>query len=417
MNFVAIVGAGLGGCALAIALAKERIPVTIYESRLKDTEVIHSGVVLSPNGLRVLSQLGLYERIRDRCYVSNYRTFKNDRDETVKKVISADKSIHGFCNHRIWRSILLDEMKSVLAEYCVNVQYGSKFEGIMEDNERGVTFLINGERKHAALLIGSDGIYSTVRQHIDPDVEPYYTGVTAVLAHIKRNSVAWPYEDYERNATIQGKPNAIFFIPEDPEAEVIMTGLQVQYPQQSREDLEKMQADKDQLAEFYRKGYEEHGPTARSIIDAVVANKQSSYIWPFLKMPTLKQWYSDSGRVIIMGDAAHALPPSSAQGVNQALEDAYTFTLLLSSFGALDTIETSKWLAGLASWQDRRQQRIDAIFDWATNVTNVARLPADERVRLAAEGKLKGRDGQDDMSWLYGYDAKRDFEYSSQRAA
>ena len=62
----------------------------------------------------------------------------------------------------------------------------------------------------------------------------------------------------------------------------------------------------------------------------------------------------------------------------------------------------------LGNWQSRRQQRIDAIFDWATNVTNVTRLPEEERAKLEAEGKLDSS-RNDDMGWLYGYDAQEDF--------
>lgn len=403
---VAVIGAGLGGCAVAIALSRQGIPVTVYESRPERAEVLHSGVVLSPNGLRVLDHLGLYNRIKDKCYTSNYRTFKNDRDETVKKVISADASLHGFCNHRLWRSALLDEMKAMLSEQGVTIQYGCRFGGIVSESEDGVSFTINGSNKRASLLVASDGIHSAVRKYVAPGIEPYYTGTTGVIAHIPRASVAWPYEDYERNATIQGKPSAIFFIPEDPEAKVIMTGIQVKLPEQSREDLDRLQRDTDRQVSFYQHGYEEYGPTARSIIDAIVANKDTCYIWPFFKTPTLERWHSSAGKVIIVGDAAHALPPSSAQGVNQALEDAYTLTLVLTSF---TNSADGNLTAVLSAWQLRRQKRIDAIFDWATNVTNVSRLPEDERKKLVADGKLEQRT-DDDISWLYAYDAEQDFK-------
>lgn len=402
----AIIGAGLGGCAAAIALSKQGIPVTVYESKPQDSDVLHSGVQLTPNGLRVLDHLGLYSRIKGRCYISNYRTFKNDRDETVKKVTSGDAKQHGFCNHRIWRSVLLDTMKAMLAETSVDVKYDSRFEGIIGEDGRSVRFTINGSTQHASLLIASDGIHSTVRKLVAPGIEPYYTGVTGVISHIPRASVAWPYEDYERNATIHGKPSAIFFIAEDPEAKILMTGIQVNYPEQSREDLDHLQRDKDRQVAFYQHGYEEHGATAKSIIDAVVANKDACYIWPFMKMPKLERWYSDAGKFIIMGDAAHALPPSSAQGVNQALEDAYTLTLVLRS---IQSKPESELTGALSIWQSRRQNRIDDIFDWATNVTNVTRLPEEERARLKAEGKLNDRPN-DDMGWLYGYDAEQDFK-------
>ena len=177
-----------------------------------------------------------------------------------------------------------------------------------------------------------------------------------------------------------------------------MIGMQVQYPEQSREDLERLQADHDKLAEFYRKGYDEWGHTARSIIDRVTENKETLYIWPFMKMPKLPRWYSDTGRIVIVGDGAHALPPSSGQGVNQALEDMYSLTLLLTSMGShgsvangdsADELNTSnaRLLDSLSSWQAMRQKRIDAIFEWATNSTNVqVRIPVGKSL-LVSETK------------------------------
>ncbi|KAI5363493.1 Putative FAD-binding domain, FAD/NAD(P)-binding domain superfamily [Septoria linicola] len=414
LDNVAIIGAGLGGCALGLALSAQDIPFTIYESRPEISGVIPSGVVLTPNGLRVLDRLGVFERIRSRCYISTHRNVKNDKDETIKCIALGGPEVFGYWNHRIWRGLLLDEMRLMLKERGIAIQYNSRFGGIVSDTIEGVEFRINDQTVQASLLVGSDGIHSTLRKHLAPDVEPEYTGVMGVISHIKWDAVAWPSPDYERNATIQGKPGALFWIAEDPQAEDIMIGFQVQRPEQSRKDLEELQADKDKLVEFYRKGYEEHGATARSIIDAVAANKETLYIWPFMRMPRIAQWYSDSGRMILVGDGAHALPPSSGQGVNQALEDVYSLTLLLASACKRgeagnpaatnrDGSAKSDLLDVLAFWQRTRQDRIDAIFDWATNTNNVERLPEADRQKLLAEGKVRPGQG-DDTSWLFKYD-------------
>ena len=57
-----------------------------------DSNVFASGVVLTPNGLRVLDRLDVFARIADRCYISTHRTFKNDKDETVRKTVVAKPS-------------------------------------------------------------------------------------------------------------------------------------------------------------------------------------------------------------------------------------------------------------------------------------------------------------------------------------
>ena len=396
-----------------MALSEHKIPVELYESRHPDSEVLKSGIVLTPNGIWVLDKLGVFSRIKDQCYKARYRVFKNANDETTKKTLTADENRYGYCNHRTWRKVILEEMRKMLSERSVEIHFDSKFNGIALDDSKGVKFRINERTLDASMLIGSDGVHSTVRQYIAPGIGPEYTGIIGVLSHIKRSAVEWPYEDYERNATVQDKPGAIFFIPEDADAEDIMIGRQVQYPEQSREDLEKLQTDYDKLVSFYRQDYDQWGSTAKKIIDAVTANKETCYIWPFVRMPTLPQWYSTTGRVIIVGDGAHAIPPSSAQGLCQALEDAYSLTLLFTSILPTGT-ETNgvttdnrvtgelTLLKGLASWQEMRQKRIDQIYDYATNSTNVARMSESERKTLIAEGKIKEPSGEkEDMGWLY----------------
>ncbi|KAK3675835.1 hypothetical protein LTR78_004476 [Recurvomyces mirabilis] len=418
---VAIIGGGLGGCALALALTTHDIPITIYEARGPDADTLTSGVVLTPNGLHVLDRLGVLDRIKDRCWISTHRTFKDRNDNTVRKVVVAAKELYGYHNHRLWRKVLLNEMKQMLSECGIAINYSSKFAGCESDTHEGATLLINGSLQSASLLIASDGLHSTIRHYLAPGIEPEYTGTLGVLAHIPHSSVSWPYADYEKNATIQDRPGAIFFLPEDAEGKDLMIGLQVQYPEQSREDLERLNGDKDALEGFYRKDYEKWGETARKIIDAVsTEGKQSLWVWPYMRMPKLEKWFSKTGRVVLVGDGAHALPPSSGQGVNQALEDVYSLAMILAAVskhngttsvsqgdgennGTEPDPSQTRVLEGLGFWQQMRQKRVDAIYDWATNSNNVQRLPEAERNKLVAEGKIKkGTAGEgDDMSWLY----------------
>ena len=87
--------------------------------------------------------------------------------------------------------------------------------------------------------------------------------------------------------------------------------------------------------------------------------------------------------------------------MNQALEDVYTLTLLLTSISKTNTDKAL--LQTLSFWQRIRQRRIDAIFDWVNSFQNIQRMPEAERRKLVEEGKIKeDREGDgDDMSWLY----------------
>ena len=87
--------------------------------------------------------------------------------------------------------------------------------------------------------------------------------------------------------------------------------------------------------------------------------------------------------------------------MNQALEDIHALTRLLVSVKSNSKLQRK---AALTFWQSLRQVRIDAVFDWATNRTNVQRMPLAEREKLISEGKVldaRGVEDFDDMRWLY----------------
>ncbi|OAG42189.1 hypothetical protein AYO21_03643 [Fonsecaea monophora] len=407
---IAVIGAGLTGLSITLSLLHHQLSdpsnITVYDFRHADTPdpANSSGVVLTPNGLRVLDSLGVLAQISSKCWLSEYRTYKNERDETTRKTLITNEALYGYKNHRLWRRILVETMLAMVRERGVRVCWGARFEGVVNEDEGGVSFKVDGRVESVGMLIGADGIHSSVRKYVSPDDPgPEYTGVAGVLSHIPWNSVEWPYENYERACTIQGKPGALVLMPEDREGSIVMVAMQVRMEDRSREVWETLAQDKEFLRDFYLNTRDKwESSTAKGIIDAVCRHVDTTFLWPFMRMAPLKKWYSEkAGRVLIMGDAAHALPPSSGQGVNQALEDVYVLTRVLLLLKSRPTLELKNVLA---FWQSLRQARVDAVFDWATNKTNVQRLPMADREKLVREGKVvdaSSVDNFDDMRWLY----------------
>lgn len=407
---IAIVGASITGLSLTLSLLHANLfsstAIIIYDIRSpeKPDPANSSGVVLTPNGLLILSSLGILQRFEEKCWLSEHRTFKNHRDETTRKVLITNEALHGFRNHRVWRRVLLDVLMEMVREKGVQIRWESKFEGVVSETEEEVVFRINGKEERASMLIGADGIHSSVRRYVSPENDgPEYTGIAGVLSHIPWDSVSWPYADYERACTIQDKPGALVLMPENREGSVIMVAMQAKVDNRSREDWEALGRDTSFMREFFARSRDQwDSTTAKSIIDAVCRHKDTLFMWPYMRLGKLKRWSSEQrARVIIIGDAAHALPPSSGQGVNQALEDISALTRLLVLLEANPDMPRK---AALELWQSLRQARIDAVFDWATNRTNVQRMPQAERDRLVQEGKVldaKNTENFDDMRWLY----------------
>jgi 2-polyprenyl-6-methoxyphenol hydroxylase-like FAD-dependent oxidoreductase len=407
---IAIIGAGLSSLSLVLALlhpSRAIVPasaITVYEARSSD-EYSHSpenasGVVLTPNGLAILDKLRVLEHIRDKCWTSEYRTFKDREAETTRKARVAGEETYGYANHRLWRKELQGVLREMVEERGVKIEFDKRYEGIVEQ-EAGVAFNVSGVKREVGMLVGADGIYSTVRKYLDPEVGPEYMGTFGVLGHIRYDEVEWPEGFGEKQFTIQDKPGGIFMIPEDRNGTEGMVGLQKSYEGLKREDWESLGKDKDRLMAFYRESYDDWGETTRKIIDAVGRNKSRLYAWPFLRLPKMKRWYSEQGRVVLIGDAAHAMPPSSGQGVNQALEDVWTLTMLLAS--GKDVVRC------LEFWQAMRQRRINDVLEQGMGKANMERLPEKDREKLMSEGKIKEAihsGSYDDMAWLYKPDSE-----------
>ena len=108
----------------------------------------------------------------------------------------------------------------------------------------------------------------------------------------------------------------------------------------------------------------------------------------------LDRWSSANRRVVILGDAAHAIPPSAGQGISQAFEDVYALALLLAaSKKGMVSFEAS-----LAFWQDYRQARIDKVLELNEQV-DLRRLPSNP----AAGSDLES-------TWVYSPGPKADVD-------
>lgn len=300
---------------------------------------------------------------------------KDAEGRTTSQSNLVTEELYGYKNHRIYRQALIEELKAMLKECKIPVEYGAKFKTVLEETANGVTFLINGKPERASLLIGADGINSAVRKHVTSEL-PEYMGLSSIYGHVATDSIPWPSESFEKVCTLQDDPGTLFMIPEVPDGSELMVGRQFAHPPLDRADWEALAKDKDKLSTLFCKDYDQWHSLAQSIMDQLSKRKEGLLLWPYHRMPKLARRASPTGRVIIIGDAAHAMPPSSGQGVNQAFEDSHTFALLLSSL-----LPNSDLNEALDFWHGLRQARIDAILRMA-DVINMNRLPAAQRSAL-----------------------------------
>jgi 2-polyprenyl-6-methoxyphenol hydroxylase-like FAD-dependent oxidoreductase len=145
--------------------------------------------MLSPNSLRVLECLGIYGKLSAQGYNFEEIAFKNHDEVTPDHYFLGEKKTYGYKALRVYWRILLDELRWRVHELGIPIHYGKRFDKVISESDNGVTFtFVDGSTSSADLLVGTDGIHSTVRKYIAPAISPLYSGQVAVTCtnHVQR---------------------------------------------------------------------------------------------------------------------------------------------------------------------------------------------------------------------------------------
>lgn len=382
---IAIVGAGLSGLTLALALHKQGIPCTVYESRNASLD-IGGAIMLSPNALRVLDAVDIYKTIKPLGF--NFTSLNFYTDKPLDSYEFGDCQKYEYDALRIYRYELIDALLSAIKVNQIPIEYGKKFVRVLSESEKSVTWEFeDGTTGHAACLVGADGIHSRVRKYLYPDLEPQFTKAVGVTAAVPTNQLVIP-ESYDMPLTIMNPKHGAFVIaPQLTDGSEVLIGKQKRAGELDREGWNKLLNNKQWCVDFLREGAEDFPEIVQTAVSNIPLNKIN--LWPFYVVPKLDTWASKHSRVVILGDAAHAIPPTAGQGVNQAFEDVYTYALILAKCPENDLEH------GLKAWQQGRQGRVDRVLELNAQI-DARRMPrASGSVATELENKPF------DLAWLY----------------
>ncbi|RFU80931.1 fad dependent oxidoreductase [Trichoderma arundinaceum] len=394
---VAIIGAGLSGLTLALALHRQNIPCILYESREASLD-IGGAIMLSPNALKILDTLGVYKRIAPLGYHFEKLYFRSDDDKPVDDFDFGSEAKHGYKALRIYRYEFINVLVSMVRDAGIPVVYHKKFSHVTAESSTSVTWAFaDGSAASAKLLVGADGIHSRVRKHLYPDLTPQFTNMIGVTAAVPRAQLqAGP--DYPLPVTIMSPKHGAFVIaPQRADGSEVLIGKQRRLQQEhDRAGWDELMGNKAWCVDFLREGSADFPPiVASAVVDIPL---KGINLWPFYLVPKLDTWAK--GRVVILGDAAHAIPPTAGQGVNQAFEDVYTFSGIVAKVQKQEQSDNGegdgavRMAKALKNWQLGRQARVDMVLQ-LNDKLNKRRLP--DAVKAGVFEPF-------DLDWLYGVD-------------
>ncbi|KAI1111822.1 FAD dependent oxidoreductase [Nemania sp. NC0429] len=399
---VAIIGGGLAGMAAALALHELSIPCSVYEMR--DTNAApptsSGALMLSPNSLRILDRFGLYSKVEKLSYVFDYVYYKNADEETIDRYPLGGAQAFGYNALRVYRQDLLDTLYSACSERKIPIHFGKKFTEVVDETEAHVVFkFADGTTETASLLIGSDGIHSRLRDYVAPGVQKKFIGLAALTWETKTAQLRIPPEkDYKFPVSVLTANGVCVLAPQKPDGSAMLAGTQILLGEKDRAEWSKLLADKEGLVERATANIEVWPDLVKSGMENI--DRDTMNVWPFYAIPRLPNWTSPKHhRVVILGDAAHAIPPTTGQGASQAFEDVMSLALLLS---ALKENRGLQWVEALEFWQEIRQDRIDDLLVLTKQLNN-KRLPLEKQALLDKNDLWFDESAENpaQMAWLY----------------
>ena len=339
---VAIAGSGVAGLATAIRLAQAGAEVDVFESK-PELSALGSGITLQGNALRAFGALGVWEDVRAKGYFFEGLTLRAPGpDASVVAELPEVKT--GGADFPAAGGMYRPDLARILLEHAqaagANVRFGVKVTGVEESTD-GVAVEVDGAPAGTYdLLVGADGLHSSVRELIGIETKPQRTGMGIWRAFVSRPA------EVERSELYYGGP--VYIAGYTPTGDDTMYAYLVE-PAQDRQGLTDEQSAAIMLEESAAYG----GPW-NSIRADLEAGARVNYTW-FTQHVVPAPW--NRGRAVVIGDAAHSCPPTIAQGAAQALEDALVLTELLL---AADTLDASLWDAFHARRLPRAQAVVDA---------------------------------------------------------
>ena len=341
---IIIAGAGLGGLTLALCLARAGFTVTVLEQARTLGEV-GAGVQISANGARVLYHLGLADALRAVAFTperGELRHWQSGETLSSRPLGKESEETFGFPYFHLHRAdfhqVLADAVTTTVAVGAPGaIHLGAKVAGF-DQSDGGVTVSTqDGRTFQGDILVGCDGIHSTVRgQLFGPDA-PRFTGCVAWRATLPVAALPTGHVRPVASNWIGLGGHFVHYYVRRGEL-VNCVGVMEQDEWQAES-----WSNEGAKAEFLKDFADWHED-----LKILIRNAETCFRWGLFDRDPMPDW--GAGRVTLLGDPCHAMLPFMAQGAVMAIEDAYTLAQCL-------TVNGANHAAALQRYEDLRRQR------------------------------------------------------------
>jgi FAD-dependent urate hydroxylase len=392
MTKALIIGGGIAGPVTAMALQRAGIDAVVYEAYAVSAG-LEAGAYLTVavNGLDALRTLDAHKGILDAGFASRAIEFYSGGGKHLGSVPIGGTLPDGTVTHTIKRADLYRVIHEEASRRGIRIEEGKRLVAAAATADGGVVaHFADGAQAIGDVLIGADGIHSPTRRIIDPAApKPHYTGLGNIGGFAPPAAVDAAPGTYNM---VFGR-RCFFGYTVGPSGEIWWFANPPSAQELSREELAATTSAqwKQRLIDLFS---HDNTPAA-----AIVAATPENFVgFNQYDMPSVPSWHRDA--MIIIGDAAHAVSPSSGQGASMACEDAIVLAKCLR-----DLPDTQH---AFAAYEQLRRERVERVvaygarFGSAKAVGPVARVVRDLMLPMLLK-RQGGSGSTEGLAWLFNY--------------
>ncbi|MBV9416906.1 MAG: FAD-dependent monooxygenase [Solirubrobacterales bacterium] len=393
---VAIVGGGIGGMVLAIALRERGISFELYE-RAHEVREVGAGVGLSANGTRELRRLGVGEHLEAASVIPSALVIRRwDTGEIIVDHPIGRAGVYAATFGAPWYGVHRVAFHQALTQRLAGegMNLGRRCVDVDEQGSGVELHFADGGSAVADLAVGADGVRSALRPHVVGEVRYRFSGTVGYRGLVAVEAVpslpdptplqfwAGPGRHLLHYAIEGGR--VLNFLAVVRAAEWTKAAWMEECPVTDAVDA---------FAGWY--------PAVTEMVGATTVGAR----WALHDLAPLRRWHTE--RIVLIGDAAHAMVPHQGQGANQTIEDAIALADCLA-----DAELAGELPAALRHYEQLRRART-IVVQWLSRRTADLMHLADGPEIASRDAAF--RDLYSSLAWIHSYDTQA--RHTAQRSA
>jgi 2-polyprenyl-6-methoxyphenol hydroxylase-like FAD-dependent oxidoreductase len=386
-----IIGAGIAGPATAMALRRAGIDAVVYEAHPSRADGNGVFLTLASNGIDALRVLDADRSAVAAGFATPSITLRSWTGKRLGETRTGRSSPDDTASRTIKRADLYRALHDEALARGIPIEHGKRLVDAQDTGAGVRAVFADGSEVTGDVLIGCDGVHSTVRRIIDPGAPaPVYAGLITNGGYARGVPVDTAPGSYEM---IFGK-RAFFGYAAAPDGELWWFANLPHRDEPARGQLRAVSGEewRSRLLQLFA---DDAGPA----VPLIQGTPEMLPMTPIHAIPHLPLWHR--GRMIVIGDAAHAPSPTSGQGASLSIEDGVVLAKCLRDMPDAPT--------AFAGFEAARRPRVERIIKWAARINNskaagpVARAFRDAMLptilRLTADSKAQRQMFDHHIDW------------------